>query len=90
MTKDENINICSFTLEVTLGTLVTLVDTVVTLVTLEVTLVTLAALVTLVTLELALTLVEHPHVSSCLVCVQTHETKGSHLDKEIMSINQDN
>ena len=80
MTKDENINICSFTLEVTLGTLVTLVDTVVTL----------AALVTLVTLELALTLVEHPHVSSCLVCVQTHETKGSHLDKEIMSINQDN
>ena len=80
VTKDENINICSFTLEVTLGTLVTLVDTVVTL----------AALVTLVTLELALTLVQHPHVSRCLVCVQTHETKGSHLDKEIMSINQDN
>ena len=72
VTKEENINLCSFTLEVTL-------------VTLE-----MATLVTLVTLVVVLTLVEHPHVSSCLVCVQTHETKGSHLDKEIMSINQDN
>ena len=46
---------------------------------------TVATLVTLVTLVVALTLVEHPHVSGCLICVQTHETKGSHLDKEIMS-----
>ena len=71
VTKEENINLCSFTLEVTL-------------VTLE-----MATLVTLVTLVVVLTLVEHPHVSGCLVCVQTHETKGSHLDKEIMR-DQDN